>query len=226
MKTKIAVLGATGRTGIWIVKESLNRGYAVNALVWPQSDLNIEHPDLRIIKGSPTSTEDLTQTMEGCEAVLSALNISRKTEWWPWSPLTGSPTFLSEVAAEIVTIAKKTNLKRCLIVTAWGTGESKQDIPGFFRFMIDNTKIGVVYRDHERQEAIWEKSGLDWTIVRPVGLTNDTDEMPVGTLLESKITKPDKLTISRRMVAEFLLDALENGSFIQQKPIVFYSKKS
>ena len=55
MKKKIAVLGATGRTGIWIVKEALQRGYAVNALVREQSSLNIEHPDLTIIKGTPTA---------------------------------------------------------------------------------------------------------------------------------------------------------------------------
>ncbi len=226
VKQKIAILGATGRTGIWIIKEALNRGYSVNALVRPQSSLDIEQPDLNIIKGVPTSAEDLTRTMEGCEAVLSALNISRKIEWWPWSALSSSPTFLSEVAEKMVTIAKEIDLRRCLIVTAWGTGESKQDTPGFFGFMIDYTNIGVVYRDHERQEEIWEKSGLDWTIVRPVGLTNDTDEKSVGVLLESKTTKPDKLTISRRMVAEFMLDALEDGSYIRQKPIVFYSKKS
>lgn len=198
----------------------------MNALVRPQSSLDIEHPDLTIIKGVPTSTEDLARTMEGCTAVFGALNISRKTEWWPWSELSGSPTLLSEVAKKVVEVARQVDLKRCLIVTAWGTGESKQDIPILFRFMIDYTNIGVVYRDHERQEEIWGKSDLDWTVVRPVGLTNETDPRPVGTLLESRTAKPDKLTISRRMVAEFILDALESDRFIRQQPIIFYSKKS
>lgn len=225
MKQKIAVLGATGRTGIWIVKEALNRSHAVNALVRPQSSLDIEHPDLTIIKGVPTSTKDLAQTMQGCEAVLSALNISRKTEWWPWSELSSSPTFLSEVAQQVVNVAKETHLKRCLIVSAWGTGETKADIPGWFRWVIDTTKIGVTYRDHERQEEIWEKSDLDWTVVLP-GLTNETDDKPVQVVLESKTAKPDKLTISRRMVAKFMLDALENQSYIQQKPIISYKDQS
>ena len=224
MKSKIAVLGATGRTGIWIVKEALNRGYAVNALVRAQSSLDIEHPDLTVFKGVPTSAKDLARTMDGCDAVLNALNISRKTEWWLWSNLSSSPTFLSEVAQKVVAVAKEIDLKRCLTVSAWGTGSTKQDIPAWFRFFINNTKIGVTYRDHERQEAIWEKSGLDWTVVRPVGLTNDTAEKPIQVLLESKTTKPDKLTISRRMVATFMLDALENDPYIQQKPIIFYKK--
>lgn len=224
MKTKIAVLGATGRTGIWIVKEALNRNYAVNALVRSQSSLDIEHPDLNIIKGDPTSASDLKQVMQGCEALLNALNISRKNEWWLWSELSSSPTFLSEVAEKVVAVAKQIGLKRCLIVTAWGTSETKADIPGWFRFFIDNTNIGVTYCDHERQEEIWEKSNLGWTIVRPVGLTNDTNEKPVQVLLNSKTTKPDKMTISRREVAKFLLDTLENGDYIHQKPIISYKK--
>jgi putative NADH-flavin reductase len=223
MKKKIAVLGATGRTGIWIVKEALQRGYAVNALVREQSSLNIEHNDLTIVKGTPTATVDLIRVMEGCEAVLSALNISRKNEWWLWSALRSSPTFLSDAARKMVAVAKEMDLKRCLIVTAWGTGETKEDIPGWFRFFINTTKIGVTYRDHERQETMWENSELDWTIVRPVGLTNDTEENPMGVLLESKTKKPAKLMICRRMVARFMLDALEEGTYIHQKPIIFYT---
>ncbi len=224
MKRKIAVLGATGRTGIWIVKEALNRGYAVNALVRAQSSLDIEHPDLKIIKGIPTSARDLTQVMQECEAVFNALNISRKNEWWLWSKLSSSPTFLSEVAEKVVTVAKQIGLRRCLIVTAWGTGESKADLPSWFRFFINTTKIGVTYRDHERQEAVWEKSGLDWTIVRPVGLTNETQEKPIQVLLNSKTAKPDKMTISRREVAKFMLDSLEGDRYIQQKPIISYKE--
>ena len=223
MKKKIAVLGATGRTGIWIVNEALQRGYAVNALVREQSSLNIEHPDLTIIKGTPTVAADLKRVMDGCEAVLNALNISRKNEWWLWSELSSSPTFLSDVARKLVDGASEAKVNRYLIVTAWGTGATKDEIPGWFRFFINNTKIGVTYQDHERQEAIWKNSGLDWTVVRPVGLTSDLEEKPVGVLLETKNTKPTNMTISRRMVAQFMLDALEEGTYIHQKPIIFYS---
>ena len=81
----------------------------------------------------------------------------------------------------------------------------------------------MTYQDHERQEAIWEKSGLDWTVVRPVGLTNDTEEKTIGVLLETKTSKPANSRISRRMVAQFMLDAWEEGTYIHEKPIIFYS---
>jgi putative NADH-flavin reductase len=221
MKKKIAVLGATGRTGRWIVKEALDRGYAVNALVRSKSRLAIQHPDLTVVEGVPTSAKDLILTMQGCEAVLSALNIPRKKEWWPWSELSASPTFLSDVARKLVSVAKEMEIRRILVVSAWGTLETKEDLPTFFRMALDHTQIGPVYLDHERQEKVWEASGLNWTIVRPVGLLNDTAEKPLRVLTQSTTEKP-KLTVSRRMVARFMLDCLEHNHHSRQKPIVSY----
>lgn len=221
MKKRVAVLGATGRTGRWIVREALDRGYAVNALVRDKNRLDIRHADLTVVEGNPASASDLTASMQGCEAVLNALNISRTKEWWPWSALSASPTFLSEVAAGLVAAATETGIRRVLAVSAWGALETKEDLPAFFRLALDNTQIGTVYQDHERQEEVWEKSGLDWTIVRPVGLTNDTAEKPIQVLTETKTTKP-KLTISRRMVARFMLDCLEHSRYVRQKVTVSY----
>lgn len=220
-KPTIAVLGATGRTGRWIVEEALQRGYFVQALVRDKSRLTIWHENLTIIEGTPESRKDLRATMKGCEAVLGALNISRKQEWWLWSELTASSTFLSAVASKVVEVANEMNIKRCLVVTAWGTAETKKDLPAAFRWMIDLTNIGVTYRDHERQDLIWEKSGLDWTIVRPVGLTNSMEEKSIQILLNSSTAKP-AMIISRRMVALFMLDALEQGTYIHQMPIISY----
>jgi putative NADH-flavin reductase len=220
-KPRIAVLGATGRTGRWIVEEALRRGYAVNALVRDKSRLAIQHDDLSVIVGTPESKNDLTTTMAGCEAVLSALNISRVHEWWLWSKLTASPTFLSEVAQKVVEVATEMNTQCCLVVTAWGTSETKKDLPAPFRWMIDMTQIGITYQDHERQERVWEKSGLDWTIIRPVGLTNSTEEKSIQIKLDTSTSKP-AMTISRRMVALFMLDALEQGTYTHQMPIISY----
>lgn len=220
-KPTIAVLGATGRTGRWIVEEALKRGYIVRALVRDRSRLPIRHDNLMVIEGTPESEKDLRTTMEGCQAVLSALNIAREQEWWLWSKLTASPTFLSEAASKVAEVAHEADIRRCLVVTAWGTSETKKDLPAPFRWMIDLTNIGITYRDHERQERVWEKSGLDWTIVRPVGLTNDREEKSIQILLDTSTAKPT-MTISRRMVALFMLDALEQGTYIHQMPIISY----
>ena len=217
---QILILGATGRTGQWLVREALERGYQVHALVRPQSTLPISHERLTVFRGSPLDEQVLDQALAGCVAALSALNISRKKEWWLWSELSAAPTLMSDAMRQLVKVGTRLGVRRLLVVTAWGVAETKKDLPGWFRWIINNTQIGVTYQDHERQEEVLEQSATDWTIVRPVGLTNRDQPVPVQVLLDTHHTKP-KLTISRRMTARFMLDCLEKGQYLHQKPVIF-----
>lgn len=99
-------------------------------------------------------------------------------------------------------------------MTAWGANETQQDIPFWFRWLIDYSNIGIAYRDHERQEQLLTRSTLDWTIVRPVGLTNGHETKP---LIETTDNQPKpNLTISRTNVARFLLAVLAEERYIRQ----------
>jgi len=96
---------------------------------------------------------------------------------------------------------------RFIVCSAWGVSEMTHDIPGWFKWLIQNSNIGVAYEDHNRQERIVSVSAFNWTILRPVGLTNSSKEQSV---LESFDNHPKpSLTISRKSVAGFLLDSLE-----------------
>ena len=70
--------------------------------------------------------------------------------------------------------------------------------------------------DRAEIETILENSKLDWTVVRPVSLNDKNDEIAVMYNLkgESKI----KSSVSRNAVAHFMLDCIEKGLFIRQKP--------
>ena len=94
-------------------------------------------------------------------------------------------------------------------MSAWGAKETKQDVPGAFRFLINRSNIGVAYRDHEAQEDLLAESELNWTILRPVGLTNkEIDEEVI--ISENNSPKP-AMTISRKTVANMLLRSLSDS---------------
>lgn len=63
-----------------------------------------------------------------------------------------------------------------------------------------------------------EDSGLEWTIVRPVALRDDNNDLAVMHNLNGngRITS----FISRNAVAHFMLDCIEKGEFIRQKPAI------
>ena len=214
---RILILGATGRTGKLILEEALNQDYEVNCLVREPKKIKVNHKKLKILKGSPVQISDLETAITDCKGIISALNISRKSDF-PWSTLRTSPTFLSDVIGNIVSLNDKNRPKRIVVCSAWGVAESKKEIPFWFNWLIKNSNIGVAYKDHERQEIELKKSKLDWTVVRPTGLTNFKNHKKV---MESYDNEPKpKLTISRKNVAKFMVNALKRDELIGQTPVI------
>lgn len=209
----ILLLGATGRTGERLLNEALADGYRVTILVRDRRKVGISSGKLTVIESPTLDADSLQRAMTGCDAVISTLNISRTSDF-PWSPLRTPPTFLSDLLGQLIPICEAQNIRRLIVVTAWGANETRQDIPFWFRWLIDYSNIGVAYRDHERQEKLLTHCSLDWTIVRPVGLTNSYTSK---WLIETTDNQPKpNLTISRTSVARFLLEVLAEKRYIRQ----------
>src|SRR5690606_2017968 len=116
----------------------------------------------------------------------------------------------------LITQCENEGIKRVIVMSAYGVGETRTSLPAPFRWLIDHSNIGAAYREHESQERLLEQSSLDWTVVRPVGLTNEMGNQEVDVALDAA-TKL-KMTISRRAAAHFMLDCLEQSLYIRQKP--------
>lgn len=213
---KILVLGATGRTGKFLVEYALKKGYHVNCLVRDSSRIQ-SVPDLTIFQGNPINKEDLSKAIKGCSAVVSALNISRTSDF-PWAKLRTPNTYLSDVITNILVLATKHELNRIVVCSAWGVLETEKDIPFWFRWMINNSNIGAAYKDHERQEKLLESSDANWTIVRPVGLSNSKSHQDVRESFNNQ-PKPS-LLIGRRLVAKYMIDSIENPQLIGKKVVI------
>lgn len=207
---KILLLGATGRTGKQVLRYAMEKGHTVHCLVRNPEKI-IQQKNVKIFKGNPANLDDLHHALKACDAIISVLNISRTTDF-PWSPLRTPKKYLSEVMGKLVTVADVVMVKRVVICSAWGVGDSKKEIPFWFRWLIDFSNIKYAYRDHERQENILQNTTLPWTIVRPSGLTN-TDRSQNVSESFSGLPTPG-LTISRKTVARYMVDALEDDSLL------------
>ena len=214
---KLLILGATGRTGKLILEEALNQGYKVRCLVREPKKINLNHNALEVYKGSPEQISDLDNAIKDCARIISVLNISRKSDF-PWARLRTPPTFLSDVMKNIISLIKKNELERLIVCSAWGVAETEKEIPAWFRWLIKNSNIGIAYKDHERQENELKKSKLNWTIVRPTGLTNFKMEKKI---IESYNNEPKpRLTISRKNLAKFMVNALKRRELIGKTPVI------
>jgi putative NADH-flavin reductase len=216
------ILGATGRTGKHIVTKALKKGHVVHALVRDQHKLEVNHPNLKIFEGSPLNPDDIRKALKGCKAAVSGLNISRKSDF-PWSPLVSPPDLLSSSLKNLLAGMKAEGISRVMIMSAAGAGDSWNLMPWWFKGLINSSNIGITYRDHGVQEKLLEESGLDWTIVRPVGLNNDVDEKNLVVTFGRNPTPG--FTISRLAVAEFIVNELVDNKYLFKKPILSQKKK-
>jgi putative NADH-flavin reductase len=189
----------------------------VHVLVRDISKIKLRSPRIKVFEGRPSDPIALDNAMNGTEAVLTALNISRYTDF-PWAKLRSPKDLLSKVMSYIIALCPKHNVKRVITVSAWGAAESRKEIPVWFRWFIEHSNIKYPYLDHAEQEKLLTESDLDWTIVRPAGLTNSNKEKKIKVSFNSS-PKPG-LLISRKNVARFMLDSLEQNSYIRQLPTI------
>lgn len=214
---RILILGATGRTGKMLLKLALEKGYEVNVLVRDLNHFKVKHERLTIIEGNPLDQEILNEAMRDCRAIISTLNISRKSDF-PWSELRTPENFLSETISRVIALSPLHGISRVIVLSAWGVGDSRKHIPGWFRWLIDHSNIGVAYRDHEAQEQLLAASGLEYTAVRPAALVNAT--RPTDVLVTFDNSPRPGLTISRFNVARFVLDILAENTHLRKTPVI------
>ena len=107
---RILLLGATGRTGKWVLDQALDRGLQINCIVRDAAKLQRRESSMSVYEGTPSDPEILRSALDGCHAVINVLNVSRKSDF-PWAPLRTPDHFLSEVMGQLIPMAEETGVK-------------------------------------------------------------------------------------------------------------------
>ncbi len=199
---KLAIFGATGGTGVECVKQALERGHSVTAFVRDPSLLEGKGDDLKIMTGDIHDLQSVAHCVLGQKAVLCTLG-ARDLK---------NTMIRTDGTVNIINAMKQNNVRRLLVMSAMGVGESWKDL-SLFNKLFFATLLRNLRSDHEAQEKAVKASGLDWTIIRPSGLvdTPGTGVYSVGDNVRAKTSK-----IPRADVADLMLNELEAGSLHQK----------
>ncbi|MCX6245065.1 MAG: SDR family oxidoreductase [Bacteroidetes bacterium] len=201
---KIAIFGASGRTGILTVYQALDKGHQVTAFARKPNSVTIQHKNLRIIQGDILEYEKVKQAVEGQEAVISALGVeSRKPT-----------TMLSEGTKNILRAMEELKVPRFICMSS--AGILGNDSGFLFGKIIMPLFLREVFKDKVRQMEVIQKSKADWVILRPTGLT---DAPKTG---KYKITDgpPASWKIPRADVADFMLKLTTDKQYDGQMPAI------
>lgn len=203
---RIALFGATGGTGRQIVAQALEAGHTVQALVRDPVRLPVQHPHLHLITGNVLDPDAVERTITGADAVIVSLgNTANNPDW-----------IVSEGTKVIVAAMHKWGVRRLIVISSLGVGDSRDQVPTFFKVLM-KTALKKPMEDKERQEQIVAASGLDWTIVRPGGLTNGPRTGRYRAGLDRTIVAGQ---ISRADVAEFVLRQLDDMTYLHKAPAI------
>jgi putative NADH-flavin reductase len=206
---KLVIFGATGRTGIPLVNQALEKGHKVTVLVRNKSKLKISHKNLTVVEGDVLDYESIEKVIVGQDAVLSVIGHTK-----------GAPkNLLTKAATNLVKAMETHNVKRTISLTGAGVEvekDVKQSIISHLIHIALKFFAKELLLDSINQKNVIVKTELDWTIVRGPRLLEGekTQQYQTGYF---KFKKP---MINRADVAHFMLEELEKNQYVKEYPLI------
>lgn len=209
---KVAVLGATGTTGSLVVKSLLERNHQVVAMSRSKPELGNLGDRVESRVGNMTDPAFVSSAIKDCDAVISCLGHNHKSANL-WSARTSPADILASVARAVVSAIGQDKSKHFVYLSEFGVGEDLKKHSIIFRLVLRTSPIGDAYRDHAVAEEIIKSSAVDWTIVRPVGLTNSDKDVD---LVDRGNKWSSFENVSRKSLARFLVECAEYRTIVHR----------
>ena len=195
---KLVVLGATGATGLEVVRQATERGHSVTAFVRSPDRLVALENQITTRTGDLLNSGQLAQVIEGHDAVVSAFG--------PRLPVSKADAHLLQRFATALASAMEQTAVRRVVVESVAFLFKDSIIPP--AHLLGRLLFPTIVADSAAMEGIFQKSALEWTMVRPPELTNKpyTGRYRVR---EGHLPRFG-FKISRADVANFMIRAVED----------------
>lgn len=206
---KLAIFGATGSVGTHLVRQALELGHEVTAFTRNPGGITPPHQNLSIAGGDVRDAGAVASAVAGQDAVLIALGDGR------------AGTIREPGTRTAIEAMRRGGVRRLVCQSTLGVGESDGNLNFLWRRVMFGLLLRAAFADHVRQEQAVRESGLDWTIVRPAAFTDGprTGSYRHGFAGDDRTTR---LKISRADLAAFLLEQLDDATYLRRTPGISY----
>ncbi|KEQ53575.1 NAD(P)-dependent oxidoreductase [Sphingobium chlorophenolicum] len=205
---KILVLGGTGPTGRHVIDLCLRNGDSVTALVRDPERIGHLSDRIAIVQGDATSMQNVARAMQGQDAVISTLGRGNSL---------AADRLFSRAAAAVTGAAGQAHVSRLVWMSSFGVGESF-GAASFVQKFLFRTLLRRIYADKAVADAAIRASGLDWTLVYPVALTNGGAKGAYR--VADRIEMKGLPSISRADVAAFMHQAVHDSGWIGRDAVI------
>jgi len=203
-RPRLLVLGANGPTGRHVVQQALDRGHEVSALTRRPDSFPLRHERLQVLAGDATDRAVIDDAVAQTDAVICTIG----------AKFTRHVVDVYSTSAHLlITAMAKHDRQRLIVVTSSGVAPAQHrhgPVQKGSYLLMRHTFARTVYDDMARMESYVTASDLDWTIVRPPGLTNTP-----GQGYKTRETEIDGAFCARPDLAEMLLDQLTDDRYVR-----------
>ncbi|XP_019954570.2 flavin reductase (NADPH)-like [Paralichthys olivaceus] len=211
---KIAVLGATGQTGQFLVNQALQQGHMVTAIVRNPGKLAIHHDNLKVVEADIFSADSLKSNFRGQDVIMSCLG-------FPTSFFSAVSGYTLSMKA-MISAMREARVNRIITMTSWYTEpNSGTHSPYLIRFLLLPMIRSVLTNMYEMEQFLQKTEDVTWTVVRPPGLKNlpaSAQEFLTheGYFVPHSDGQPAGSAVGRGDVARFMLSLVSSNAWVKR----------
>lgn len=208
----IALLGATGMVGGYVLQEALSRGYKVKALARTPAKLDLYKDDITIIQGDARDLVVIRALLLESDIVLSALGPVRADG-------DDAQMVSTAVTGHILEVMEETGSRPYIVVSGGGVaipGDDRNFTGWMMQKMVAMT-LSNTLKDKQAEYELLATSTVPWTLVRcPLIL-----DQPYKYAARSSLKTPDSFTLRAGELASFIMDEIIVGEFSAEAPFLY-----
>jgi uncharacterized protein YbjT (DUF2867 family) len=189
---KLAVFGATGGTGPFVLREAVLRGHEVTAFARRPEALVAPSTLASIVTGDARDLDAAAAAVQGQDAVI--MTVSGR----------GQPGALAEIAQAVTTAMSEARVSRLIATSAYGIVATKPYlVAGLVRRI-----FAATFADQAAGDEVVQATDLDWTIARATRLLDKPARRPART--SSSLFSNGPYSLARDAWAQVLMDLAES----------------
>ena len=205
---KVAVFGATGSVGALVVQTLLDRGHQAVSVSRSTPSQHYQG-SYQSRTGDMTDPAFIQSVMSDCDALIFCIGQRLKSPKNLFSKNLSPSDIRTQIVGPIMRVIGSDHPKRFVYLSAFGVGTDLKKHALVFRLVLRLSSLGKSYEDHNQAEGMVRASKTNWTIVRPPGLTDKGNLVP---LVDSQGKWTSFMTVNRKSLAKYLVETLENRS--------------
>jgi putative NADH-flavin reductase len=207
----VALLGATGMTGSFILEDLLGSGYQVRALARSPKKLDAMRSRMTVVKGDATNPEAIKELLSGSDIIISAIG-----------PVKGdglaTKTISTRTTQNIIKTMREFSIARYIAVSgaAVTVPGDRRNVTGWLVQKSAMLALRDTLKDKQAEYQLLAASDVNWTLVRCPVISEDPFIAPAIASLAS----PSAFSLRAGELSRFIVELVGSDRFIRQAPFL------